>query len=175
MLKLKNICSKNIFYLTIVLCSVLIFSAFPAGAKTGETKQKADDESQAHQSSTDKEKKEKKYIYDPNGKTDPFKSFIVGFEEKEKKKNEKPKTYLETCELSQLTLSVIIIGEKDKWAMVKDSKGDAYVIKEGTPIGTNDGVVYKIKPGEVIIREKYTNPFKGEKEFRDMIKRTPSD
>ena len=95
-------------------------------------------------------------------------------EELKKKKNEKERTYLETLELSQLSLIVIAISEKDKWAMVKDSKDDGHIIKVGTPIGTNGGVVYKIQPGEVIIREEYTN-YKGEKQFREIVKVPPSE
>ena len=85
----------------------------------------------------------KDYLYDPFGKTDPFKSFIAVIEETKKEEDKKPKTYLETLELSQLELIVIVVGKDKKWAMVKDSKGVGHVIKEGTPIGTNGGVVFK--------------------------------
>ena len=113
------------------------------------------------------------YLYDPTGKTDPFKSFIAIREEAEEKEKKKPKTYLETLELSQLDLEVILISPRGKWAVVKDSKGLGHVIEEGTPIGTNDGVVYKIEPGEVTIREEYTD-FRGRKQYRDIVKKTPS-
>jgi Tfp pilus assembly protein PilP len=123
---------------------------------------------------TEKEKeKEYKYLYDPTGKTDPFKSFIAIQEEKEEKEKEKPKTYLETLELSQLDLEVIVISPKGKWAVVRDSKGLGHVIQEGTPIGTNGGVVYKIAAGEVVIREDFKD-FRGRTQHRDIIKRTPS-
>ena len=112
------------------------------------------------------------YIYDPTGKTDPFKSFIITREEKEKEEA-KTKTYLETLELSQLDLVIIVVSEKGKWAMVKDSKGEGHVIKEGTPIGTNNGVVYKITQGEVIIREEITD-FRGQKQHRDISKTAKS-
>jgi len=115
----------------------------------------------------------KNYLYDPTGKTDPFKTFLVTKAEKESKEKSKPKTYLETMELSQLDLVVIVISPRDKWAMVKDSKGLGHVIKEGTPIGTNNGVVYKINKGEVVIREEYTD-FKGQKQFRDVSKLSQS-
>lgn len=110
------------------------------------------------------------YIYDPTNKTDPFKSFIRTREEKEK---EKAKTYLETLELSTLDIVVIVISPKDRWAMVKDSKGVAHVIKEGTPIGTNEGVVYKISEGEVVIREEYQD-FRGKKQVREIVKTSQS-
>jgi Tfp pilus assembly protein PilP len=106
------------------------------------------------------------YIYDPTNKTDPFKSFLTTKEDKEKGKT---KTYLETMELSQLDLVVTVVGPKGRWAMVKDSKGMGHVVNEGTPIGTNNGVVYKISQGEVVIREEYKD-FKGQTQFREIIK-----
>jgi type IV pilus assembly protein PilP len=106
------------------------------------------------------------YLYDPTGKTDPFKSFISTREEKEK---ERAKTYLETLELSQLNVVVIVISPKNRWAMVQDSKGVGHVIKEGTLIGTNNGVVYKITQGEVIIREEYKD-FRGQTQYREISK-----
>jgi type IV pilus assembly protein PilP len=106
------------------------------------------------------------YIYDPTGKTDPFKSFIATREEKEK---ERAKTYLETLELSQLNVVVIVISPKNKWAMVQDSKGVGHVIKEGTLIGTNNGVVYKITQGEIIVREEYKD-FRGQTQYREISK-----
>lgn len=120
------------------------------------------------------ESKEDNYIYDPTNKTDPFRSFITIREEKLEKEREKPKTYLETLELSQLTLTAIVISDKGKWAMVKDSKDLGHVIKEGTPIGTNGGVVYRIKEGEVIIREMEKD-FRGNLKPRDIIKKAPSE
>lgn len=119
------------------------------------------------------EAKEEKYFYDPTGKTDPFKSFIAIMEEQREKERAKPKTYLETLELSQLDLVMIAVGSKGRWAMVRDSKGIGHVIREGTAIGTNGGVVFKIEKGEVIVREEYLD-FRGQKRFRDVIKKTPS-
>ncbi len=122
---------------------------------------------------TPPEEKDKGYLYDPTGKTDPFKSFIAVREEKEAEEKKKPKTYLETLELSQLDVIIIVISPEGKWAMVKDSKGVGHVIKEGTPIGTNNGVVYRISPGEVVIREEYRD-FRGRTQFREIEKKTPS-
>lgn len=116
---------------------------------------------------------EKGYLYDPTGKTDPFASFIAKREKIEKKQKRKPQTYLETLDLSQLNLSVIIVSPKGKWAMVRDSKGLGHVIKEGTGIGTNGGVVHEIRAGEVIIREEYED-FRGQVQHKDIIKKTPS-
>jgi Tfp pilus assembly protein PilP len=94
------------------------------------------------------------YFYDRRGKTDPFKSFIAEQEEVEKKKRRKPRTYLETLDLSQLDLIAIVVGPKGNYAMVRDAKGLGYVIKKGTPIGINGGVVHQVKEEEVVIRER---------------------
>ena len=115
----------------------------------------------------------KTYFYDPTGKTDPFKSFIAEQEEMKEKVERKPKTYLETLDLSQLELIAIIIGPKDRWAMVRDSKGLGHVIRRGTAIGTNGGVVHEIKEGEVTIREEYKD-FRGREKYRDVAKKVPS-
>jgi hypothetical protein len=93
------------------------------------------------------------YIYDRRGKTDPFKPFIAEQEETTRKEPRKPRTYLETLDLSQLDLIAIIVGPKGNFAMVRDAKGIGYVIKEGTGIGINGGVVQQVKEKEVIIRE----------------------
>lgn len=95
------------------------------------------------------------YRYDPTDKTDPFKSFIAIQEAIEAEKDRKPRTYLETLDISQLDLIAIIVGPKGNYAMVRDAKGLGYVIKKGTPIGVHDGVVYQINENEVIIREKF--------------------
>ncbi len=116
----------------------------------------------------------KPYVYDPTGKPDPFKSFIAKQEAFEKKrKKRKPKTYLETVELSQLDLIATIINKRGNWAMVKDAKGIGHVIRVGTAIGTNGGVVYKIEEGKVVIRETHVD-FRGRKIIKDIVKKLPS-
>jgi len=113
------------------------------------------------------------YYYNPIGKTDPFKSFIAIQEEVEEKKRAKPKTYLETLDLSQLELIAIINGPKGNYAMVRDSKGLGHVVMRGTAIGTKGGVVDKITDKEVIIKEQYRD-FRGTKKTREITKKIPS-
>jgi type IV pilus assembly protein PilP len=113
------------------------------------------------------------YFYDPTGKTDPFKSFIAIQEEVEEQKKAKPKTYLETLDLSQLELIAIISGPKGNYAMVRDSKGLGHVVMRGTAIGTNGGVVDKITQKEVVIKEEYRD-FRGTKKTREITKKIPS-
>lgn len=119
------------------------------------------------------EGKKKEYFYDPRGKTDPFESFIAKMEAIQEKRKGKPKTYLETLDLSQLELIAIIVGPKGNWAMVREAKGTGHVIRVGTPIGTKGGVVHKITEKEVIIREEYRD-FRGQKRERFVSKKVPS-
>jgi len=154
-----------------VLLILILFNTGQAAQK-----EETDKNKKSPEATTDTEKADvtgsevSNYIYDPTNKTDPFKSFIAAREEKEKTKT---RTYLETLELSQLDLVITIISPNGKWAVVKDSKGLGHVIKEGTPIGTNNGVVFKITQGEVVIREEYKD-FRGQTQFRDISKITQS-
>lgn len=117
--------------------------------------------------------KEGRLAYDPTGKTDPFKSFLAEQEVPEKKEeSRRPKTYLETLDLSQLELIAVVVGPKGNWAMVRDSKGVGHVIQKGTPMGTNGGVVLGITDKEVIIREEQKD-FRGKVQYKDIAKKLP--
>ena len=111
------------------------------------------------------------YVYDPTGKTDPFQSFIAEQEAVEEKKKRKPRTYLETLDLSQLDLVAIILSQNGNWAMVRDSKGVGHVIKKGTAIGLNEGVVHVINEKEVIVREKHKDLRTGQVKVKDTPKK----
>ncbi len=113
------------------------------------------------------------FLYDPTGKSDPFKPFLAEAEEVGEKKKNKPKTYLETVDLSQLELTAIIVGPKGNWAMVRDSKGTGHVIKRGVLIGTKGGAVHKITDKKVVIREEYRD-FKGKTQYKDVDKKVPA-
>jgi Tfp pilus assembly protein PilP len=121
----------------------------------------------------DEKKEGPKYTYDPTGKTDPFRSFIAEQEEMAEKTKRKPKTYLETLDLSQLELIAIVVGAKGNYAMVKDSKGIGHVIQKGTSVGTNGGFVERITEKEVVIREEYRD-FRGTVRYKDIAKKLPS-
>ncbi len=120
----------------------------------------------------EKDKEPAAYSYDPANKVDPFKSFIVVRRELEKKER-RPKTYLETLEISQLTLSAIVLTNTGNWALVRDSKGDGHTLKVGTPIGRRGGRVIKILDKEVVVRESYKD-IRGRKTIRDISMRLPS-
>ena len=167
------------------LFPVLVFTFFATGALAAPSdavykeprplKQVIEKDKAAPPAEVKKEEKKEqpRYSYDPSGKTDPFKSFIAEQEEMEEKTKRKPKTYLETLDLSQLELIAIVVGAKGNYAMVKDSKGTGHVIQKGTSIGTNGGFVERITDKEVVIREEYKD-FKGTVKYKDIAKKLPS-
>lgn len=117
-----------------------------------------------------KDREKAAYSYDPTNKIDPFKSFIIVKKELEEK--ERPKTYLETLDVSQLTISAIVIGSKGNWALVRDAKGDGHVIKIGTLIGKKSGEVIKILEKEVVVRESYKD-IRGREIIMDVSMKLP--
>ncbi|MFC1821704.1 pilus assembly protein PilP [Thermodesulfobacteriota bacterium] len=153
------------FNVALAAQEVVYKDARPMG-KIFATEEKAEVEDE--QSTT--ESKALAYTYDPTGKTDPFKSFIAEQEEREIPKKRKPRTYLETLDLSQLDVTAIIMGAKTSWAMVREAKGLGHVIKKGTYVGTNGGVVHEIKEKEIIVREEYKD-FRGQTKNRFITKK----
>jgi Tfp pilus assembly protein PilP len=162
--------NKYIFGLFSGLLVLILSSAAPAAQNEAPDKTITPPETAVETPKVDSASVNPGYIYDPTNKTDPFKSFVAIREEQAKSK---AKTYLETLELSQLDLVVTVVSPKGKWAVVKDSKGVGHVIKEGTPIGTKDGVVYKISQGVVVIREQQKD-FRGQTQYTDITKTAQS-
>lgn len=74
---------------------------------------------------------------------------------------------LERFELSQLKLVGIVWDVKAPRAMVEDSGGLGYVVKVGTPIGSNDGKVKAIYRNEVVVEEFYSDDY-GARKRRDV-------
>ncbi len=110
-----------------------------------------------------------KYIYDPKGKTDPFKPLIV---EKAEAAPAKPKptsleaaletaTPLERVDLGQLKVVAVIWNISDPRGMVEDATGKGYILSIGTIVGKNRGKVTQITYTGVVVTERYeTSPGK---------------
>ena len=96
------------------------------------------------------------YIYDPTGKPDPFKLFIL---EVKRSKEEADKTLqpLQRYELSQLKLVAIIWNIDNPRALVEDSAGKGYIISKGSFIGNNQGKVTDILKDEIVVAEESTD------------------
>jgi type IV pilus assembly protein PilP len=81
---------------------------------------------------------------------------------------------LERFELGQLKIVGIIQDLKEPRALIEDTAGLGYIVKVGTPIGSNDGRVKAIGRSEVIVEEFYEDS-SGEKRKRDVRMRLSTE
>lgn len=101
---------------------------------------------------------DKDFVYNGGNWPDPFVPFVKT--EKAKKDEGSASEALagmRRFEPGQLNLVAIVRQNGAGVAMVEDSAGKGYSIREGTPVG-RFGVVTKISPGRVLITEKAPNP-----------------
>ena len=92
------------------------------------------------------------YRYDPEGKPDPFRSFIR--REPELEAHQSP---LERFDLSQLSVSAIMWGTDRPRALITDPAGKGYIVSEGAAIGKNKGRVVKIHDNLIRVKETYVD------------------
>ena len=110
-----------------------------------------------------------KYSYNPTGKPDPFKPFIS-----EDKAGDKSKTVsscsvalpLQSLDIGQLTLVAVITNSRDPYAMVEDASGRGYILRTGSRVGTQEGVVTGILADRVVVTETV-------KDFTGKIRKRP--
>jgi type IV pilus assembly protein PilP len=101
---------------------------------------------------------ERRYVYDPAGRRDPFESLL---ELKKPVTVEVPLTPLQNYEVGQLRLIGMIIGKGEPRAMVVAPDGKSYILKKGVKVGKNDGTVTDITKDSVLVEERYLD-FSGE-------------
>lgn len=106
-----------------------------------------------------------KRIYDPANRLNPFiplfkpeqgKESVVQ-PDKSKRKKRMPQTPLERISLEQLQLRAVIRAPSGNRALVEDNSGKGYIIKNGTYIGLNSGIVTQINAESVVIEEEVEN------------------
>ena len=102
--------------------------------------------------------------YDPTGRRDPFRpprvnQLLVGGAER---------TPLQRYELTQLRLVAVIYDTRDPRAVVEDDGGLGYIIRVGTKVGLNDGVVRGIERGRVLVEEESVDFF-GERRSSEVV------
>jgi len=100
--------------------------------------------------------------YNPQGKVDPFAPLLrdesaAAAMAKLTVKGDpnRPKTPLEKIDLGQLKLVAIITALAGNRALMEESSGKGYIIKEGTYIGLNSGKVVGIKADKVLVEEEF--------------------
>ena len=96
------------------------------------------------------------YFFNPVGKRDPFKPFIMEMDRPQEgfKKSLNP---LQQYDISQLKLVGLIVKADKPRALLEDATGRGYIIVPGSYVGNKGGRVTKITKKEVVIIEKTTN------------------
>jgi type IV pilus assembly protein PilP len=92
--------------------------------------------------------------YDPSGKRDPFRSFVL---DRLKELANRTKGPLEQFDVGQLTLHGVVWETNRPRALVADPSGQVYIVREGDPIGTNQGSVVSIDDNLMKVRETYVD------------------
>ncbi len=104
------------------------------------------------------------YFYDPIGKRDPFRSFIL---DRIVERDPNAKGPLEQFELAQLDVTGVVWEGNGRRALVLDPSGQAYIVSEGDRIGKNDGRVLEIGDSRMLVKEAYVD-FHGEKTTKEI-------
>lgn len=110
------------------------------------------------------------YVYDPTGKKDPFRSFIL--EQAKQRANEEIGP-LEQFDISQLAVVAVVWDTHQPRALIADPSGRPYIVAEGAEVGKNDGRVVKIDDDIVVVKETYVD-WLGEKTTKDIEMRLKS-
>ena len=85
--------------------------------------------------------REKRYYYQAFNRRDPFQSLIVG---------EYEQSEFELVDINAVTLVGILSGGMEKYAMLEDSNGFAYILKAGDPV--RNGSVVSVGNRSVVAR-----------------------
>ena len=111
--------------------------------------------------------------YDPTGKPDPFKPFILASAATEEAPTvvRRQLTPLQKMPLSEIQagLKAIIWGQLGSKALVEDATGKGYVVQEGTYVGQHDGIVKKIYQDRIIVEEYRRDPAKNRLEPTEVV------
>lgn len=104
------------------------------------------------------------FVYDPIGKRDPFRSFVL---DRLKELEQNTKGPLEQFDLNQLTVLGVVWETDNRRALVADPSGQAYIVNEGDQIGTNEGTVIRIDDNLMMVRETYVDHM-GEQTMKEV-------
>jgi type IV pilus assembly protein PilP len=102
--------------------------------------------------------------YNPKGKVDPFEALlrdesVPTVTSKLKAKKREPQSPLEKIDLGQLKLVAIIAASSGNRALVEESSGKGYILREGTYVGLNSGKVVDITIDKVMVEEEFEDAY----------------
>lgn len=103
------------------------------------------------------------------GRRDPFRPITLNVRAASTRRRENLSP-LERFEIGQLKLVGVVWNVKEPTALVEDSSGLGYMVKVGTPIGSNDGKVREVRRDNLIIEEFFVDLY-GAKKRREVSMR----
>lgn len=129
-----------------------------ARQKAREKKVGAPEAAEVEKSQPDKEP----YSYTSAGKPDPFVPLIADILEKSKasasnSRDQEYLTPLQKYELKDLKLVAVVVSDNEPTAMLEDPTGYGYFVRKNMLVGPNEGVVERVTPDGLIIKEKFYN------------------
>lgn len=129
-----------------------------ARKKAKDEKNSAPEVAAVQKSQPDKEP----YSYTSAGKPDPFVPLIADILAKSKtdastSRDKEYLTPLQKYELKDLKLVAVVVSDNEPTAMLEDPTGYGYFVRKGMLVGPNDGVVERVIPNGLIIKEKFYN------------------
>ena len=102
------------------------------------------------------------YTYDVKGRRDPFQPYRHNNQTRVDSRGP-----LMAYELEQLSVVAVVWNTGNPRALVADPRGDTHLVKQGTPIGKNAGLVIHIGDNMVLVKETYID-FAGELTTNDV-------
>jgi len=167
----KLINSSYVMFLFIIsISTLLILNSCSENADESAQLQPKPPESIKKDSGAEKQKKDQSppiaqdvYVYNPNGKVDPFVPIMSdSLEDESPQKNagdkkvapEVPMTPLQKLDVNDFVLVAVLSTPKGLCALLEDPAMNGFIIKEGMQIGRKAGVIRKILSSSVLIEEQ---------------------
>jgi type IV pilus assembly protein PilP len=103
------------------------------------------------------------------GRRDPFRPITLNVRAVSTRRRENLSP-LERFEIGQLKLVGVVWNVKEPTALVEDNSGLGYMVKVGTPIGSNDGRIKEVRRDSLIVEEFFVDLY-GAKKRREVSMR----
>ena len=103
------------------------------------------------------------------GRRDPFRPITLNVRAVSTRRRENLSP-LERFEIGQLKLVGVVWNVKEPTALVEDNSGLGYMVKVGTPIGSNDGKIREVRRDSLIVDEFFVDLY-GAKKRREVSMR----
>lgn len=104
-------------------------------------------------------------VYDPAGRRDPF----IAIVQLDDRKADEAMPPLQRVAVTEINLIAVVWGGYGYTGMVQTPDGKGYVIRRGTRLGTNNGLVTSITERGVIVVERFSDVY-GNKQEREYVK-----